>query len=415
LTAILAPGSCTPHRSRERLISPVALFSRTMKCDVLVVGASPAGLMAAISASKSGSEVILLDRDMGGFDHSANTLFERMASRAGINVEDGLVRKELEGMRIISPGGESLVIPARGFFLDRQKFDRHYLTIAESQGALLMRGEALDITSCGQEKLVTTDQGEILSQVVIDASGVPSSLASQAGLSPMLHPQDIAWAMEATVQHPGLGEELFFEYWVGSMAPGWKATFSPGGDDLATLGVFVRGHGIHVQPFFRRFLEIFKAHKSKVYRNIDGLKVLSLRRGGDPIAVLPGEIVADAFMVTGGAAGQSGLAYGMRAGALSGTVASRAVISGDVSRRALSQYQRQWQSEFYWEYRLARASLQTLSGMKDEEIDGLIQGLPRKLPLSRGPPVAKALQAGARVALARPKCIFDLARNLCKG
>jgi digeranylgeranylglycerophospholipid reductase len=386
-----------------------------MKCDVLVVGASPAGLMAAISASKSGSEVIILDKDMGSFNHSANTIFAGMAHRAGVNVEDSLVQKELDGMRIISPAGESLVIPAKGYFLDREKFDRHYLAIAESQGALPMRGEALAVASSGQRRLTSTDQGEIQSQVVIDASGVPSTLASLAGLSPMLHPEDIAWAMEATVQHPDLGEELFFEYWVGSIAPGWKATFSPGGGDLATLGVFVRGHGHHVQPFFRRFLKIFKDHKSKTYRKIDALKVLSLRKGGDPIAVLPGEMVADAFMVTGGAAGQSGLAYGMRAGALSGMVAAKAIISGDASRRALILYQRQWQSEFYWEYRLARASLQTMRSMRDEEIDGLMRGLPRKFFLSPGPPIAKALQAGARAAIARPRIILDLAWNLWKG
>jgi digeranylgeranylglycerophospholipid reductase len=386
-----------------------------MKCDVLVVGASPAGLMAAISASRSGADVILLDRDMGGFNHSANTLFEGMASRAGVEVEDSLVCKELEGMRIISPGGESLVIPARGFFLDREKLDRHYLSIAESQGVLPIESEALDISSSGQKRVVSTDQGEIESKVVIDASGVLSSLASRVGLSPMLHPEDIAWAMEATVKHPGLGEELFFEYWVGSMAPGWKATFSPGGDDLAALGVFVRGHGAQIQPFFRRFLKIFKAHKSQSYRNIGDLKVLSLKRGGDPIAVLPGEIVADAFMVVGGAAGQSGLAYGMRAGALCGAVAASAVISKDVSRRALLQYQRHWQSEFYWEYRLGRAALQTLRGMKDEEIDGLMRGLPSRLLISRGPSTAKALQAAARVALARPKVVLDLLLALWKG
>jgi digeranylgeranylglycerophospholipid reductase len=386
-----------------------------MKCDVLVVGASPAGLMAAISASKLGSEVIILDKDMGAFNHSANTLFAGMARRAGVEVEDSLVQKELEGMRIISPGGESLIIPAKGYFLDREKFDRHYLAIAEGQGVLPLRGAALDVAFSGQKRLVSTDQGAIQSSVVIDASGVPSSLAARAGLSPMHHPEDIAWAMEATVQHPGLGEELFFEYWVGSMAPGWKATFSPGGDDLATLGVFVRGHGLSLQPFFRRFLKIFKAHKSKTYRNIDAMKFISLRRGGDPIAVLPGEMIADAFMVIGGAAGQSGLAYGMRAGALSGTVAAQAIVSGDVSRRALSSYQRQWQNEFYWQYRLARASLQTMRSMGDEEIDGLIREMPGRFFLSLGPPMAKAFQAGARVAIARPKVIFELLSNLWKG
>jgi digeranylgeranylglycerophospholipid reductase len=161
-------------------------------------------------------------------------------------------------------------------------------------------------------------------------------------------------------------------------------------------------------------LKIFKAYKLKTYGEIDSLKVLSLRRGGDPIAVLPGEMVADAFMVTGGAAGQSGLAYGMRAGAICGTVAARAVIAGDVSRDSLSHYKRQWLSELYWQYRLARASLQALGGMKDEEIDSLVRGLPRRLLLD-GPPFAKALQAGARLALNSPRGIIDLLLSLWKG
>ena len=66
----------------------------------------------------------------------------------------------------------------------------------------------------------------------------------------MRHPEDIAWAMEADIEHPAIGEEMFFQYWIGSMAPGWKATFSPAGGDHATLGVFVRGHGQNVLPFF---------------------------------------------------------------------------------------------------------------------------------------------------------------------
>jgi len=115
----------------------------------------------------------------------------------------------------------------------------------------------------------------------------------------MRYPQDIAWAMEAAVEHPGLGEELFFQYWIGSMAPGWKATFSPAGGDKATLGVFVRGHGQDVESFFQGFLKRFKAYKAAQYEDIEDLKILSIKRGGDPIATLPGEIVADSLMVTG--------------------------------------------------------------------------------------------------------------------
>jgi digeranylgeranylglycerophospholipid reductase len=231
----------------------------------------------------------------------------------------------------------------------------------------------------------------------------------------MRHPEDIAWAMEASVEHPGLGEERFFEYWVGSMAPGWKATFSPAGGDYATLGVFVRGHGRNVHSYFRAFLKRFKATKAAQYRDIEAMKILSVRRGGDPIAVLPGEMVADSFMVTGGAAGQSGLAYGMRAGAICGAVAAKAAAAGDVSKKALSEYERSWSAEFLWEYRLGRSSLETLRNMEDREIDRLLSRLSGKILLSEGPLWRKAAYAGAKVALARPRTLFDLAWNLARG
>ena len=199
----------------------------------------------------------------------------------------------------------------------------------------LLAGIAKKSRQEGNRRTVSLDDDEIEAKVVVDASGVSSHLAREAGLQPMRHPEDIAWAMEADVEHPDLGEEMFFQYWIGSMAPGWKATFSPAGGDRATLGVFVRGHGQNVQPFFRDFLKRFKAYKAAQYRDIEDLKILSVRRGGDPICVLPGEIVANSLMVTGGAAGQSGLAYSMRAGTICGSVAAQAVAARDVSRKGL--------------------------------------------------------------------------------
>jgi digeranylgeranylglycerophospholipid reductase len=386
-----------------------------MKCEVLVVGASPAGIMAAIAAARCDAQVVLIDKDLGNMSHPANTIFQGMASHAGLFLEKSYIINKLEGMRIISPSGNTITIPTIGYLLDRKRFDDFYLQQARGEGVSLLQLEAKDLRPFGHKKCVMTGQDEIKSNVVIDASGIRPALAWRNGLSPMLHPEDIAWAIEATVELHGLGEERFFEYYVGSMAPGWKATFSPGGNDRATLGVFVRGHGQEIHGFFQRFLSLFKKIKAKYHENVDDLKIVSLAYGGDPIATLPGQIVSDGFMVTGGAAGQSGLAYGMRAGAICGQIAGEALRAGDVSANFLNRYETIWRSEFYWEYRMGRAALVTLMGMKDNEIDKLARSLSGKNLISRGSILKKTFYTGTKLASVKPKILFDLARSLAKG
>ena len=250
-----------------------------MKCDVLVVGASSAGLTAATAAAMGGASVILLDKDLDGFHHVANTLFEGMAAHSGIMVSDCYLEKELQGMRIISPGGAAVTIAAKGYFIDRQRFDEYYIRLAQSCGVALMSGTACSAKLDGNRRIVTLAEDQINARVVVDASGVDSTMARQAGMEPMLHPEDIAWAIEADVEHQFIGEEMFFQYWIGSMAPGWKATFSPAGENHATLGVFVRGRGQNVLPFFHEFLKRFKAYKKAQYKDIEDLKILSMRQG----------------------------------------------------------------------------------------------------------------------------------------
>jgi digeranylgeranylglycerophospholipid reductase len=105
----------------------------------------------------------------------------------------------------------------------------------------------------------------------------------------------------------------------------------------------------------------------------------------------------------------------MRAGTICGSVAAEAVATGNVSREGLSQYERLWKREFYWQYRMGRASLQTLAMMKDEEIDRLVRGLSGKKLISGGSFAKKAGYAAAIVLLLRPKTVRDLAVNLMRG
>lgn len=77
---------------------------------------------------------MLLDRNLGRLQHDANTLFEGMATLSGVKINDCLLRKELDGMRILSPSGRGVTIPAKGYFIDREAFDRYYLRLAEKAG-----------------------------------------------------------------------------------------------------------------------------------------------------------------------------------------------------------------------------------------------------------------------------------------
>ncbi|MDK2940468.1 MAG: digeranylgeranylglycerophospholipid reductase, partial [Methanolobus sp.] len=68
-----------------------------MDADIIVIGASPAGVMAARNASAKGCKVILLDKKeaVGVPTHPANTFFKGMFDRTGEEVDQSYVIKNL--------------------------------------------------------------------------------------------------------------------------------------------------------------------------------------------------------------------------------------------------------------------------------------------------------------------------------
>ncbi|WP_369425638.1 NAD(P)/FAD-dependent oxidoreductase [Methanothrix sp.] len=383
-----------------------------MKFDVAVVGASPAGLSAAASSARTGARTVLFDRNLASVPN-ANTVFDGMAAAASLNVDHFSIHQVI-GMRLVSPSGRILEIDARGHFLDRKRFYAHHLNFAADCGAEIVESEVRSVSRSADGMELSLSSGDVIdAMIVIDAGGVDSRLASSM-FKTMRHPEDVAWAVEVDVRYPGIGEEYRFEYWVGSIAPGWKATFSPAGDDMATLGVFVRRHGRDVQRFLDLFIRRFINRRAGSYPGIERMKILETRRGGDPIAALPGRIVDKGIMVTGGAAAQSGLAYSMRAGEICGEVAGRAALAGDASRKRLSEYSRRWWRELGPQYVLGRASLETLRSMSDAEIDRLFLALSGRNLLVPGGLWKKSANAFLNVTRSMPGMLPRFLLNLLR-
>ena len=346
------------------------VFEMNTDADMLVIGASPAGVSAALAAAIRDIDVILIERKSGIGDppHPANTFFEGMFDRTSEIVHSEYIIREMSGMQIVSPAGNRITIETPGYVIDRRKFDKYHARELIKENVEIRTGvTAHNIIRKKKNIQTSTSDRTFTSHIVVIADGISSQLSALAGLHPTRYPQDIAWAIEAELEADGIGNPDLFEYYIGSIAPGWKATYSPCGGDRANLGVFVRRHGQDVSRFFDLWLERFKKEKK-----ISDLRIIRKHTGGDPIATIPNEIVSDGIMVTGGAAGQSGIAYGMRAGEICGTVAAEAVAASNTSRKVLSEYQRLWGKEFRSEYLLGRSALETLRRMGDKDIDRLV-------------------------------------------
>ena len=375
--------------------------------DIVVIGASPAGIMAAREAARMGAAVILVDskQDMGHPPHPANTFFKFMMDRSGEPILDEYVVNRLLGMKIISPGGTVVDIETPGFFIDRSMFDTHYRDEMVNTGVDIRTGtEVLSVIRAGGLFKISTSDGVLISRLVIAADGIESKTAARMGLKTTQYPGDIAWAMEAEVRAPGIGKPDMFEYYIGNHSPGWKSTYSPAGGDLATLGVYVRRHGRDVSDFFDRWVERFA--KLKGYGK-DDIEIIARYTGGDPIATVPHQLVADGFMVTGGAAGQSGIGYGMRAGQICGEVAAAAVAADDVSKKRLREYPKRWGREFASEYWMGRIGLEMVRKMTDKEIDNVVSVFAgRDLSSLKGTPLVQGVKTGLFVAWHKPSALW---------
>ncbi|MDD3421563.1 MAG: NAD(P)/FAD-dependent oxidoreductase [Methanocellales archaeon] len=350
-----------------------------MSYDIIVVGAGPAGLMAAWKASKAGSSVLLLDKKerIGAGPHPADTTFEGMFKITGLSVQKEYVIHRLKGMHIVSPSGFRIVINSPGFAIDRAIFDEYYAGIAQDSGAEIKTGSRAIDLKLGDEthEVITRENNEkrfYKAKIVIGADGIESSIAHWAGLKSMRHPEEMASAAQAEMIGVETDYPEYFQYHIGrSVAPGWKATISPKGDSKASVAAFVRNTPRPAMEYFNQFV-----YKNRLVSHFfEKAKILDLLEGGDPIATIPGDLVNKGIMIVGGAAGQAGLPYGMLAGIICGDVAAKAIQADDVSKKRLDRYASMWRKELLSEYKTGYRALKVMERIPDEDVDKMVKAL----------------------------------------
>jgi len=321
--------------------------------DLVVVGAGPAGSVAAREAARLGLSVLLLEKrqEIGspvrcaeGVPKGALASFVEPNPQwiaAEVNKAQFSVMAEDGEKALSAEGGE-------GYILERRLFDRALAEEAAKAGAQVLVKTAATALLVDEGKIKGVVASgplgsmEIEAQVVIGADGVESQVGAWAGLEVTLPPQDTMVCAQYLLAGIDIDPACTYYYLGRDLAPGGYAWVFPKGEGKANVGLGVRAD-LAVEPalaYLQRFVESrpFLARGSPV----------TLVLGNVPVALPPPQLVADGLILVGDAARQvdpltgGGIINAMTAGQLAAQVAAEAIRTGDTSAKALAAYQEEW-------------------------------------------------------------------------
>ncbi len=305
--------------------------------DILVVGAGPAGSATARFAAAAGANVTVLERrsvvgdpvrcgefmpsdeEIASMFPGADNLEELFDIPAHLRV------RELEAIRLITPGKKVYDLPFLGYSTDRDRFDQHLVSLAEKEGAeVLMRTTFLGL----RNGVAETSAGPIRYKIIVGADGPGSRTAQFLDLPANQQPYPAVTAQADGDFEPVVS--MFF----GGLAPGAYSWIIPK-DGRANVGVGFSPRFAHDSPrvYFDRFVE---REGLELLSGIKGKYVPSqgpLERTYTDNGLIVGDAAGHVMSVNGG-----GVPLAMIAGRVAGKVAAGNVANG----QNLAAYEQEW-------------------------------------------------------------------------
>jgi len=324
------------------------------RCDVLVVGGGPAGLVAAREAAAldPALDVILLERDraVGAPVRCGEGVGSKGLGEFLDPVGANWISRRITRVIFWAPDGTEVRVAEGdvGYVLDRTRFEPALAAEAGRAGAEVVVGTevtALERTEAGWRATTAGPggAGEIEARVVIAADGVESMIARWAGLDTRVPSRDMESCAQYVVSDIDFDPDAIYLHFGDRVAPGGYAWIFPKGERTANVGlgmIALQGEGRPARAWLDEYMERHFPAGVKTGYTVGGVIVHTTIK----------KTVADALIVCGDAAHMinplsgGGIVNAMKAGRLAAETAVRALKAGDTSARRLQEFHERWMS-----------------------------------------------------------------------
>ncbi len=339
--------------------------SKRIEYDVIVVGAGPAGAVAAKTAAEHGARVLLLEgrREIGRPVQCTGLLSVRGFRASGAS--RGVILREIRGVYAYGPNGRRLALEKsepQAYVIDRDRFDIDLVGQAVSAGvevrvkapAVGLEPGALHVNTNGRSVAIPT-------KIVIGADGPRSGMARWARLPA---PSKTIIGVQATITPYETDRDECVEVILSQrIAPHFFAWAVPSTPGAARVGLGTDDPKA-AKPLFDLWLS----------ERFPESEIVGYSSGSIPIGPAS-KTVADGVLLVGDAAGQAkptsggGIYTGITCAKIAGEVAARAALSGDVSETTLAEYEHRWRALFDRELRFGLLAHRIYGQLSDEEIE----------------------------------------------
>lgn len=331
-----------------------------MSFDVVVAGASVAGLFCAREIAKAGHSVLVLEEDfeVGTPEHCGGLVSASGLQDLGIIPSAKTLDSPIQKARLSSPGGITLDVDAKRqnvIVINRRELDKQIAHQAQKNGADIRVRTSLKEFKQSQ---AVTSSGTFDCKVLVDARGIASIIhKDRTGTLQSAQYEIYAdWIQKGLVQ-------VDFD---AQKYPGFFSWVIPAGDGIGKVGV--AGKGINAISTIEKYLE--EKGKHSIIR-----KVFAPIWVNGPLE----NFVEGNTVIVGDAAGQAKptTAGGIYSCGVGGIMAGRAISDYLESKSSddLKSYQKSWMQKFGREFEKQLFARKMLERLDNPTIDKIFSAI----------------------------------------